>query len=242
VDGIKQQHMKGFTKYLLGAAFALPVLCSLNSCKKTNPTNPVVGSNIYHQYYWVRYDKDSNTTQALAQFRIDGEEGIIHTLVDHESLNINRNLANYNPASREYTFSSNKLVNVEYILTKNAGEQLQNTIYTTDTSDVSFPPIFPTSINRNSGQTIDWDGREIVDSIETFFMIIDDLDPTHKPVYKQYANGKWIFNSGDLLHLNPGEVIMRLELVKKMPLQRVDSSASGRMEVVVRTSKKISLF
>lgn len=234
--------MKGFTKYLLGAAFALPVLFSMNSCKKTNPTNPVSSSSMYHQYFWVRYDKDSNTTDALAQFRYDGESGVIHTLADNESLNINRNLANYNPASREYTFSSNKLVNVEYVLTKNAGKQIQNIIRTTDTSDISFPTIFVTSVDRNSGQTISWDGRTINDSTEKLFMVIDDLDPMHPPIYKQLIGGKWIFNSSDLSQLNPGNVIMRLELLKTMPLMQTDSSAGGRMEVIVRISKPISLY
>jgi hypothetical protein len=232
--------MRSFTKYLLSAALVLPVLLTLNSCEKTNPTNPIVGSTIYYQYYMVKYDKDSNTTDAKAQFRTDGENGYIHTLVDHESLNINRNLAAYNPATREYTFSANKMINVDFILTKNAGKQYQNIIRTIDTSDVSFPPIFPSSINRNTGQTIDWDGREINDSTERFFMIIDDL--VNPPVYKEYANGKWSFGSGDLLHLNPGEVYMRLELQKTMDLQQTDSSGSGRIEVIVRTSKKISLF
>ncbi len=231
--------MRSFTTYLLKAAIALPILFSLNSCRRETGPNPTTQSTVYYQHYTVTYDKDTNTTRATAQFRTDTATGYIHTLTENESLNINKKLAGYNAATREYTFSSNKLVNVEYVFTKNAGRQFLNTIRTTDTNSLSFPTIFPSNINQNSGMTINWDGRTL-DTNERLFIVVNDM--VHPPVYKELIAGVWQYGSGDLTNLTPGDIKVSLELLRTLPLHQADTNSSGRMEIILRTSRMITLL
>lgn len=231
--------MRIFTTYLLKAAIALPVLFTLNSCTRTTGPNPTTSSTVYYQHYTVTYDKDSSTTRATAQFRTDTATGYIHTLTQNESLNINKQLAGYNASTREYTYNYNKLVNVEYVFTKNAGRQFLNMVRTTDTNSLSFPSIFPASINQNSGMTITWDGRALF-SDERLFLVVNDM--VHAPVYKELTNGLWMYGSGDLNNLTPGDVKVSLELLKTLPLHQADTNSSGKMEVILRTSRWITLL
>ena len=231
--------MKKFTPYLLVAALAVPFLFTTGSCTRTTGANPTDSSTVYYQDLMVIYDKDVKTTNATALFRTTNENGYIHQLTDHENLNINRTLAPFDPSDRSYYWNSNKLVNVEFILTKNSGYQFQNTVYLSDTSDVDFPSVFPTSINKSSGITVDWDGR-VLDSNEKLLLIVEDL--THLPVYKNLVGNQWTFNSTDLLNLTPGTVKIKLERFRILPLQNPDSNSSGRRQIIVRTSRNISLI
>lgn len=230
--------MKRIT-YIISAALALPVLFTLGSCSKESGTNPTNTSTVYHQSYIVTYDKEQKTTDAVATFRIGGPAGVIHSLTDNESLNINRDTALYAAATRKYYYNDNKLRNVEFVFTKNSGIQFLNTIKLTDTSDAQFPTVFPSSINRSSGMSVDWDGKP-VDTNERLLLIIDDA--VHEPVGKYYANGQFIFTSSDLINLNPGDVAIRLERIKTLPIQAADSNASGERIVIVRTSRMITLL
>lgn len=218
---------------------AVPFLFIAESCKRTTGPNPTDSSTVYYQDLMVIYDKDSKTTNANALFRTTNENGYIHQLTGHENLNINRTVAPFDPADRSYYWSYNKLVNVEFILTKNSGYQFQNTVYISDTADVAFPSVFPTSINKSSGVTVDWDGRPL-DSNEKLLLIVDDL--AHLPVYKNLVGNQWTFNSTDLLNLNPGTVNIKLERFRILPLQNPDSNSSGRRQVIVRTTRQISLI
>jgi hypothetical protein len=227
------------TKHIIAAALVLPSLLLLNSCKKENPENPTTSSTIYHQSYIVTYDKNEKTTDAVVTFRTNNSNGVIHKLAGNESLNINREIAGYNELDRKYYFGDNKFVNVEFIFTKNSGYQFLNTIKITDTSDAQFPSVFPTSINKASGMTVDWDGKP-VDSNERLLLIIKD--DAHAPVERYYANGKFIFTSGDLNTLTAGDVKISLERIKTLPIQSSDSAASGERVVIVRTSRMITLL
>ena len=231
--------MRSFTTYFLSAAIALPILLSLNSCSRETGPNPTTQSTVYYQHYVVIYDKDTNTTRATAQFRTDTATGYIHTLTENESLNINKEQAPYNAGTRKYFYNNNKLVNVEYVFTKNAGRQFQNIVRTTDTNSLSFPTVFPQSINQNSGMTINWDGRTL-DTNERLFIVVNDM--VHEPVYKELTGGVWMYGSGDLNNLTPGDVKISLELLKTLPLQSADTNSSGRMEVILRTSRNITLL
>src|SRR5690606_26183579 len=110
---------------------------------------------------------------------------------------------------------------------KNAGRQFLNLIRTTDTGSLSFPTIFPSSINQSSGMTINWDGRTL-DSNERLFLVVNDM--VHEPVYKELIEGVWMYGSGDLSNLTPGTVKISLELMKTLPVQQADTNSSGRME------------
>ena len=223
--------------YILTAALAT---LGLASCERTNGTNPTDTSTEYHQSYTVIYDKNNKTTEAVAMFRTNNKIGAIHTLVGNESININRELVGIS-ADRKYYYSSNKFTNVEFVFTKNAGEQFLNAIRITDTSDAEFPSVFPSSINKNSGMVVDWDGKPVDDATEKMFLVVDD--GVHTPVPRQYNNGQFIFTSGDLTNLTPGDVTIRLERFKYMPLQQADDSVSGGERVVmVRKSRTISLL
>jgi hypothetical protein len=222
--------------YILTAALAT---LSLASCERNTGTNPTTVSTEYHQSYTVVYDKEKKTTEAIAMFRTNNASGAIHTLVGNESLNINRNLVDIS-ADRKY-YSSNKLTNVEFVLTKNAGEQFLNTVRIQDTSDAQFPSVFPSSINKNTGMVVSWDGKPVDATTEELVLIVDD--GVHAAVPRYYQNGQFIFTSGDLINLTPGEVTIKLERFKTMPLQAADDSVSGGERVVmVRTSRKITLL
>jgi hypothetical protein len=226
--------------YILAAVIALPLIPALTSCERNNGTNPTDSSSVYYQSYYVMYDKNTKTTEATAMFRITDSSGTIHTLVGNESLNINRNIADYR-ADRKYHWSSNKLENVEFVFTKNAGAQFLNVLRTTDTSDAQFPTVFPSAINKNSGMAVDWDGKPVDTLTERLVLIIDDN--VHTPVYRYYSMGKFVFTSGDLINLNPGDVKISLEREKTYSLQTSDPGSTGGMRrVAVRTSRTITLL
>lgn len=224
--------------YIFQAAAALSVMLGFSSCERNQGTNPTTSSSVYYQSYTVIYDKVDKTTDAIAQYRINSETGVIHTLVDNESLNINREVVQVD-ADRKYNFHSNKIINVEFVFTKNAGRQFLNTIKIADTSDAQFPTVFPGSINKNSGMIVDWDGKP-VDTNERLVLVIDDK--VHTPVSRYYNNGQFIFTSGDLVNLTPGDVIIRLERFKYLPLQSADDSSSGQRVVMVRNRRMITLL
>ncbi|MBL7718278.1 MAG: hypothetical protein JNL72_05525 [Flavipsychrobacter sp.] len=232
--------MKNFTSYLLKATLALPFVVALGSCTQNNGTNPTTASTIYYQDLLVIYDKESKTTNATAMFRTNNATGYIHQLRESETLNINKSLAPFDPTNRTYYWTTNKLVDVDFVFTKNSGYQFLNEINVSDTTSVSFPTVFPNSINRTSGMTVDWDGPAL-DTNEMLLLVVND--EVHLPVEKPLVNNRWIFTSNDLNNLTPGDnVKIRLEMIRTLPIQASDSNGSGRRRVVVRTTRTISLL
>ena len=228
--------MKRIT-YLLSTVCAFSFILSVSSCSYNSPANPTTESTVYFQSYRVIFDKTAKTTEATAQFRVNTKDGIIMALSDNESLNINENLATMN-ADKTYKWSDIKLTNVLFVFTKNKGKQFPNAITIGDTSDINFPTVFPSSINKSSGATIVWDGKPVTGN-ETILLTLND--GTHPPVYKYYDNGNFYITSTDIMNLTPGMITISLDRIKPMDLQSADPGAGGERIVVVRTSMQISL-
>ncbi|MBS1774148.1 MAG: hypothetical protein JST82_14920 [Bacteroidetes bacterium] len=221
--------------------FIIAPLLLTYSCSKVN-SNDLKDDVPYYQSYEVSFDKTLASTSAMASYKIRDANGARVDLANGAGVSAN----NIGPSTDfldktlyKWNFTGNHDVN--FVLTKNSGAKINNTVSLNDLGKTDFATGFPTSASKASGLTFTWMG-DAVSATETLNISISTTDSgsyVMKSLTQTNSAFTVTFSAADMVNVKPGLLTVVLSRNKTMGLDNADGTASGA--ITVRSSARRTL-
>ncbi len=204
----------------------LPVL-SMYSCRKVD-SNDLKDDVPYYQSYSVIYDKAANNVNVSAFCRVRDASG---TKVQFSSgAGFTANGATpavdiFDNAIYRWNFSS--IQDVNFVLSKNSGAKINNTVTLADISNSDFGAGFPTTVSKASGFSFNFTGDALTGSESLTINIAADSGIKEK-ILTQLNSGNTVFiSSSDLQGLKTGNLNITMTRENNLPVDNKDGTAGG---------------
>lgn len=216
---------------------------SIYSCKKV-ASDDLKDTVPYYQSYTVNYDKTNSQTSASATFRVRDVNG---TKVDlNNGASVTANGTNPNGLQlvpSTYNWDLSGLVDVNFVLTKNSGTKITNTVAKTDIGDIAFPTNMPSIVSKAAGFTFSWAGDALA-SGETILVTVQG-DPASSGltalITKTVTSGQVTISSSDLTNFAPGTIFITMERHKTLTLDMKDDTSGGDISTTIKIKKDLAL-
>ena len=129
-------------------------------CKKQVDSNDLSSSANLYQSYDLAYNKSSNVLEAQATFYKAWSGGAYVALIDGASIQLNgenpKNTSVYKDSYKWYIKGIPP--SATFVLTKNTGEKITNTITLAELGDIDFDSV-PDTISKSKGFQFTWKGE-----------------------------------------------------------------------------------
>lgn len=219
------------------------MIYSLQACKKV-ASDDLKDTVPYYQKYTVDYDKDNDKTSAFATFKIRESNGTTVDLNNGASVTANGSSPNgIQLVAGNYNWSLTGIVDVNFVLTKNSGTKINNTVAKTDIGDIAFPSNMPSIISKAAGFSFNWAGPALT-SGESLVVTVTGSPLSSNVtanVEKNITGGTVDITSGDLSNFSPGTIFVTLKRSKTLSLDAKDDTAGGEMTVTIKQKKDVVL-
>jgi hypothetical protein len=212
-------------------------------CKKVD-SNDLKDEVPYHQSYNVSYDKKDNSLKTTAEFRIRESSGAKIELTNGASIKINGNAPGTSILDKtQYTWQSQGMTDVSFVLTKNSGQTFTNTVSKAELADIDFPSTMPSTISKASGISFTLDASPIKTGQNITLTIsgrhVSDTTNTSKTKILTTTTAELTVD--DLKNIKTGTVTIELTRNKSYPLDAADGTAGGSKTVKIYNSKELTL-
>ncbi|OSZ78278.1 hypothetical protein CAP35_08455 [Chitinophagaceae bacterium IBVUCB1] len=213
------------------------------SCKKVD-SNDLKETVPYYQSYSVYFDKDANSTEASATFRVRDANATRVELSNGASVTANGTAGTthfLSPTDYKWTFTGIK--DVSFVLNKNGGAVLTNTAQLADINPINFGTSFPASANKSAGFSFTWGSIPIANG-ETLTVTIstpDSASAKTKIYNATNSNQTVTFTPADMQHMATGTMTVEMIRYKSKELDAPDGTSTGSIALRYRLSKQIPL-
>jgi hypothetical protein len=226
-------------------ALATLSILTLPACKKTN-SDDLKETVPFYQVYTVTYDKNTNgetKTKAAAFFRVRDQSGSKVELNNGASVTANGGEPNsFQIVATDYDWDFDGAKDVQFVLTKNSGEKITNTVATSDIGQIAFPSNLPISISKGTGLTFNWAGDALNNETLTVKVTGSPLSSNvTASIDKEITGGQVVLTSSDFANFSPGTIFITLERDKILALDAKDGTAGGDITVVSKTKIDMAL-
>ena len=215
----------------------------LPACKKTN-SDDLKETVPFYQVYTVNYDKDNNKTEASAFFLVRDESGSKVELNNGAAVTAKGEEPNsFQLVATDYDWDFDGLKDVQFVLTKNSGEKISNTVATSDIGQIAFPSNMPISISKGTGLTFNWAGDPLANGETLTVKVTGSPLSTNvtASIDKEITDGQVVLTSNDFKDFAPGTIFITLERNKILALDAKDGTSGGDMTVTTKTKIDMAL-
>jgi len=197
------------------------------SCKKVD-SNDLKDDVPYAQYYYVGYDKSTNSTDASAYCRVRNGGGSKVEFSNGAGFKANGTAPSIDLFDKAiYRWHFNGMPEVDFLLTKNSGAQIANNAMPSDISNIDFGPSFPATISKAAGFNFTWTGDALNTSETMTITIASDSGTIQKDLTSVSPANSVTFSSADLQKLKPGNLNITVVRDKDTPLDNKDGDSEG---------------
>jgi hypothetical protein len=204
----------------------LPVL-SMYSCRKVD-SNDLKDDVPYYQSYSVIYDKAANNVNVSGFCRVRDASGTKVQFSSGAGLTANGATPAVDIFDKAiYRWNFNSIQDVNFVLSKNSGAKINNTVTLSDISNSDFGTGFPTTVSKASGFSFNFTGDALTGSESLTINIAADSGIKEK-ILTQLNSGNTVnISSSDLQGLKTGNLNITMTRENNLPLDNKDGTAGG---------------
>lgn len=223
--------------------FLLILVLLTYGCKKVDSSD-LKDDVPYYQSYEVGFDKTLGSPSAMASYKIREANGARVSLENGAGVSANGTSPTTDFLDKTlYRWNFSGTPDVNFILTKNSGAKINNTIAFSDISNTDFAAGFPTAASKASGFSFNWTG-DAVGATETLNITISTPDSgsiAMKTLTQSNSSNTVTFSSAEMVNVKPGQLTVELSRRRDMALDNADGTASGTMAVRLAVRKTLTL-
>jgi len=217
--------------------YLFAILLLVASCTKSVDSDDLKDAVPYYQQYEVAYDKTHNIVNAVATYRVREASGAKVELAGSANVRVNNMPANTSTIDKtRYTWTLNGSPDVDFVLTKNSGETVTNTVLRADIGDVEFGGDFPSAMARTAGFSFSWIGTAI--SNNEALNVSLTSDQAGEIVTKAVTGNTVTFSPAELKNCPAGNITVALYRVKDIAVKAEDQGAGGTIQLRLNVSRK----
>jgi hypothetical protein len=204
----------------------LPVLL-VYSCRKVD-SNDLKDDVPYYQSYSVIYDKVANNVNVSGFCRVRDANGTKVQFSSGAGLTANGATPSVDIFDKAiYRWNFNSIQDVNFVLTKNSGTKINNTVTLSDISNSDFGAGFPTTVSKASGFSFNFTGDALTGTESLTINIAADSG-TKEKILTQLNTGNTVnISSSDLQGLKTGNLNITMTRENNLPLDNKDGTAGG---------------
>lgn len=220
-------------KFVILAFTALAISYSF-SCKKVE-SNDLKDDVGYYQFYQVDYDKTANSIRAMAAFNIKNATGAKIVLGNGASIKLNGAEPTTSMSDKStYHWTITGQPEATFVLTKNSGSQIKNTITKEDIGDINFDT-FPATASRAAGFEFTWKGTPLKTGDEVYVSLSDEK------FLNRLVEGNTIkITPDELKSVATGtKLTVTIYRQRKMDIKQKDNDAMGTISTTISIDKNI---
>ncbi len=215
--------------------FAILLLAA--GCSKKVNSDDLKDAVPYYQQYEVAYDKTNSIVTSAAVYKVRESSGTKVTLSGAANVRVNNMAAQTAPLDNaRYTWTLNGNPDIDFVLTKNSGETITNTVLRADIGDMDFAGDFPSGISRTAGFSFSWVGAQT--AADEALKVTLASDPVGTVVSKVVTDNTVTFSPAELQTCPAGAITVTLIRVKDMAVKAEDQHAGGTIELKMSISRK----
>ncbi|HEY1031990.1 MAG TPA: hypothetical protein VGD89_09465 [Flavipsychrobacter sp.] len=217
--------MKKYVPILL-----MPVLLALG-CKKNDDLE---SDKNYYQLYEVEYNKVNAETRAYATFRENDATGRKVELKGSANVKANTKIANTTTEDiTRYYWDFPGTSDVNFVLTKNYGGTIRNTVRRAEIGDIKITTVYPEFVPKSEGLGFKWAGDPLQENEKLVATIISGANLVRET--KEFTGDSVYFTPYELSEISPEWVTVQLKRIKELPLENKDHGKDGKMKVTLVT-------
>ncbi len=220
----------------------LSVFASISSCKKTDSSDVEEEVPIFQDYF-VRYDKTSDTTVAMATFKTNDFSGDRLILTGQSSVSCNNEIGEYNSNVTNYFYrwESDGYVDCSFEYTKDASRIYYNTIGYEERSEISFPDEIA-SFSLSETTTYAWEESPLQPG-ESITFFLSQGQNSGSVIYNAQVGLEGVeIGPSSMSSLSAGQATLHVSrCVVFEELDQEDDSAGGRRVIEVKITKEVLL-